>query len=255
MLAGAHLRAGSKPTPKRVERLSASCAAGRETVARARPPLAGLRTGLDDSSSSPALALTLGQPARDARSCVRRDRWAARNHAGREETSGTRLGSWADENGVADSCSCDGQCCVQRESLCAGELRPKGLVHGDGMFSHVALPVASPGPLAGVIGVVGFLAVVAWVAWRFGPTLTRLTGWCSWWVAWACGSQGGYGYCIAFLLLGALAWGAGTIWYARRCGHWPTALSARLFARLLGRHNSITRAEFPAIVIAPRRRR
>ena len=108
------------------------------------------------------------------------------------------------------------------------------------MPSHVVVPLASPGPLAGVIGVVGFLAVVAWGGWRFGPTLARVTGWCSWWVAWACGSQGGYGYCAAFLLVGALAWGGGTIWYARRRGRWPSALSARLFARLLGSRNPVT---------------
>ncbi len=113
--------------------------------------------------------------------------------------------------------------------------------------------MASPGPLAGVIGVVGFLAVVAWIGWRFGPTLTRVTGWCSWWVAWACGSQGGYGYCVAFLLLGTLAWGGGTIWYARRRGHWPSALSARLYTRLLGRCNPVTQVELPAAVIVPRR--
>ncbi len=88
-------------------------------------------------------------------------------------------------------------------------------------------PFASAGPLAGVMGVLGFLALVAWVGWRFGPTLARVTGWCSWWVAWACGSQGGYGYCVAFLLLGALAWGGGTLWYARRRARWPSALSAR----------------------------
>ena len=120
---------------------------------------------------------------------------------------------------------------------------------------HVVVPLASPGPLAGVIGVFGFLAVVAWVGWRFGPTLTRVTGWCSWWVAWACGSQGGYGYCVAFVLFGALAWGGGTIWYARRRGRWPSALSARLFARLLGRRNPLTHVELPAVVIVPRRHR
>jgi hypothetical protein len=106
--------------------------------------------------------------------------------------------------------------------------------------SHVVIPIASPGPLAGVIGVLGFLAVFAWVGWRLGPTLTRVTGWCSWWVAWACGSQGAYGYCVAFLLLGALAWGGATIWYAKRRGRWPSALSARLFARLLGKRNPLT---------------
>ena len=123
------------------------------------------------------------------------------------------------------------------------------------MSSRLVLPVASAGPLAGVISVLGFLAGVAWVGWRFGPTLTRVTGWCSWCVAWACGSQGGYGYCIAFLLFGALAWGGGTIWYARRRGRWPSALSARLFARLLGKRNPVTYVALPATVIVPRHRR
>jgi len=76
------------------------------------------------------------------------------------------------------------------------------------MPPHV-VPVASPGALAGVVRCLWLLAIVAWVGWRFGPMLTRVAGWCSWWVAWACGSQGGYGYCAAFLLLGALAWEAG----------------------------------------------
>jgi hypothetical protein len=125
----------------------------------------------------------------------------------------------------------------------------------DGVISRLAVPMASPGPLAGVIGVVGFLAVVAWFGWRFGPTLARVSGWCSWWVAWACGSQGGYGYCVAFLLLGALAWGGGTVWYARRRGRWPSALSARLFAHLLGKRNPLTNGEIPAVVLAPRRHR
>ncbi len=97
----------------------------------------------------------------------------------------------------------------------------------------------STGPLAGVICLLGFLAVVALVGWRFGPTLARVTGWYSWWVAWACGSQGGYDYCVASLVLGGLAWGGGTIWYAKRRGRWPSPLSARLFARLLGMHNPL----------------
>lgn len=105
-----------------------------------------------------------------------------------------------------------------------------------------------------MIGILGFAAVVAWIAWRFGPTLTRATGWCSWCVAWACGSQGGYRYCAAFLLFGALLWGGGTIWYARRRRRWPSALSARLFARLLNSRNAVTHVEAPAVVIAPRRR-
>src|SRR5438067_903536 len=67
------------------------------------------------------------------------------------------------------------------------------------MPSHVVVPLAF-GPLADAIWVLGFLAAAARITLRFGPTLTRLTGWCSWWVAWACGSQGGYGYCVAFML-------------------------------------------------------
>ena len=124
------------------------------------------------------------------------------------------------------------------------------------MSPHVGSPIASTSPLAGVIGIVGFFAVVAWVGWRFGPTLSRVAGWCSWWVAWACGSQGGYGYFAGFLVLGTLAWGGGTIWYARRRGRWPSDVSARLFARLLGRRNPMTHfEEVPAVVMAPRRHR
>jgi hypothetical protein len=93
------------------------------------------------------------------------------------------------------------------------------------------VPVATT-PVAGVISLLGLLAVCTWLAWRFGPTLLRLAGWCAWWVAWACGSQGGYAYCAALVLLGIIAWGAGTIWYARRRGRWPSLVSAKLFARL-----------------------
>jgi hypothetical protein len=123
------------------------------------------------------------------------------------------------------------------------------------MSFQLVVPMASAGPLAGVICVLGLLGALAWVGWRFGPTLARITGWCSWWVAWACGSQGGYGYCVAFLLFGALAWGSGTVWYARRRGRWPSAISARLFARLLGRRGQLTQAELPAVLIVPRRYR
>jgi len=80
--------------------------------------------------------------------------------------------------------------------------------------------------------VLGLLTTAAWLGWRFGPTLLRLAGWCSWWVAWACGSQGGYAYAAALGFLGVVAWGAGTLWYARRRGRWPSPQSARLFARL-----------------------
>jgi hypothetical protein len=95
--------------------------------------------------------------------------------------------------------------------------------------------LAATGPLARAISLAGLVAAFTWIAWRFGPTLTRLAGWCSWWVAWACGSQGGYAYSVAFLLLGTLAWGGGTIWYARRRGRWPSPVSAKLFTRLLRR--------------------
>jgi hypothetical protein len=106
-----------------------------------------------------------------------------------------------------------------------------------------------------VIGVLGFLAVAAWIGWRFGPTLARVTGWCFWWLAWACGSQGGYGYCAAFLVFGTLAWAGGTIWYARRCGRWPSALSAKLFTLLLGSRNPLMHVELASVVSAPRRQR
>jgi hypothetical protein len=39
------------------------------------------------------------------------------------------------------------------------------------MPAHLALPIVSPGPLAGVISIVGLLGVFAWIAWRFGPML------------------------------------------------------------------------------------
>jgi hypothetical protein len=74
-----------------------------------------------------------------------------------------------------------------------------------------------------VIRVLGLLGAFAWIGWRFGPTLARLTGWCSWWVAWACGSQGGYGYCVAFVLL--------------------------------GRHSQPPHTELPAVLIVPHRHR
>jgi hypothetical protein len=123
------------------------------------------------------------------------------------------------------------------------------------MSSQFATPLASAGPLAGVICVLGLLAALAWIAWRFGPTLARVTGWCSWWVAWACGSQGGYGYCVAFALFGVLAWGTGTVWYAHRRGRWPSAISARLLTRLLGRHDQLADTELPAVLIVSRRHR
>jgi hypothetical protein len=111
---------------------------------------------------------------------------------------------------------------------------------------HIAaVPIAFVGPLARVISLVGFLAVVAWVAWRFGPTLSRLAGWCSWCVAWACGSQGGYGYCAAFLALGTLTWGVGTVWYANRRRRWPSPISGRLLTHVLGPRSPLAPTEAP----------
>jgi hypothetical protein len=106
-----------------------------------------------------------------------------------------------------------------------------------------------------VISVFGLLAAFAWIAWRFGPTLLRITGWSSWWSAWACGSQGGYGYCLSFLLLGMLAWAAGTVWYAKRRGRWPSRVSRRLLSPMLGRRSPLDRAELPTIVPTTRRYR
>jgi hypothetical protein len=37
--------------------------------------------------------------------------------------------------------------------------------------------------------------------------LLRVAAWFWWWVAWACDRQGGYGYCVGFLVLDALACG------------------------------------------------
>jgi hypothetical protein len=114
---------------------------------------------------------------------------------------------------------------------------------------------ASPGPLAIVIGAIGLLAVLAWIISRFGPTLLRVAGFCSLWVAWAGGSQGAYAYCAIFLLLGAFAWSAGTYWYARRRGRWPSALSGQIMSRLLGGRSPLARAVASRVPIdSPRHR-
>lgn len=95
--------------------------------------------------------------------------------------------------------------------------------------------IAAAGPASNAIGLLGFLALAGWLLWRFGPTLARVAGWASLWVGWACGSEGAYGYCVLFVALGVVAWGLGTIWYSRRRGYWPSALSAKIFTRFLGR--------------------
>ncbi|HEY7951492.1 MAG TPA: hypothetical protein VID70_00800 [Solirubrobacteraceae bacterium] len=123
------------------------------------------------------------------------------------------------------------------------------------MSVHHPTPVASAGLLADVIGILGFLAVAAWFLWHVGPSLARVCGWGWWWVAWACGSQGGYWYCLAFLVFGTVTWGGGTLWWARRRGYWPSALSARLFERVLGERAILPHAELPAVLVVPRRRR
>jgi hypothetical protein len=114
-------------------------------------------------------------------------------------------------------------------------------------------PVAAVGSLTSAISLIGLMAVFAWIAWRFGPTLLRIAGWSWWWVAWASGSQGGYGYCVAFLVLGTIAWGAGTIWYARRRGRWPSTLSRRVLTRLLGDRAAVPPGELRTSVVRGRR--
>ena len=123
------------------------------------------------------------------------------------------------------------------------------------MPAYFVVPIVSPGRLADVISVFALLAVFAWIAWRFGPTLLRITGWSWWWVAWACGSQGGYWYSIAFVVFGTLAWGAGTAWYVRRRGRWPSPLSRRLLEPVLGKHSPLEETELASVAFTPGRRR
>ncbi|HEV3070431.1 MAG TPA: hypothetical protein VGY76_03275 [Solirubrobacteraceae bacterium] len=78
-------------------------------------------------------------------------------------------------------------------------------------------------------------------------------GWCWWWVAWACESQGGGWYCLAFLVFGTLAWGGGTWWWAHRRGYWPSAFSARLFEHVLGERAILPHRDAPAVLVLPRR--
>lgn len=113
------------------------------------------------------------------------------------------------------------------------------------------MPLATTdSPLATAIGAIGIAGAFAWLAWRFGPTLLRAAGFGVFWVAWACGSQGGYGYCAALLLIGVLAWSGGTSWYARRRGHWPSSISAKLLGWLPRHRSSVRAAENRAIAAA-----
>jgi hypothetical protein len=89
-----------------------------------------------------------------------------------------------------------------------------------------------------IIGIAGVLLAVGWLLWRFGPTLARALGLAWSWAGWMCALAGGYTYAVGLIAIGAITWGLGTLWYARRRGHWPSGLSARLFARLLGSRNT-----------------
>jgi hypothetical protein len=117
---------------------------------------------------------------------------------------------------------------------------------------QTAIGVDSRGPLAEMISALGLLGVVGWVGWRFGPTLLRLSGWSSFWTAWAIGGERGYGYCVAFVVLGSLLWGGGTFWYVRRRGRWPSALSRRIMSRVPG-GRSLVSAELPSASVVSRR--
>ena len=92
---------------------------------------------------------------------------------------------------------------------------------------------AHGGVLAALVGIAGAVAVAAWIIYRYGPTLARFAGIAFWWAAWACGSQGGFGYMAFLLILGTGLWAGGTIWYAKRRGYWPSRISARLLDRRL----------------------
>jgi hypothetical protein len=92
-------------------------------------------------------------------------------------------------------------------------------------------PGGLPGGIAAAVAILGLVAVLAWASYRYGPTITRATGMAMWWTAWACGSEGAFGYMSVLLALGTSLWAGGTIWYARRRGHWPSPVSARLLGR------------------------
>jgi hypothetical protein len=121
------------------------------------------------------------------------------------------------------------------------------------MSAASSLPIASQGFVEGAVSVIGLLAGLALVAWHFGPTLLRTAGFCSLWVAWAWGSQDGLGYCATFLVLGALAWPGGTLWYAKRRARWPSVLSGRILSCVLGPRGPIPAPERPSVPIGSSR--
>jgi hypothetical protein len=120
------------------------------------------------------------------------------------------------------------------------------------LSAQLAIQIASPKPLAGLVSALGMLAAFSWIVWHFGPTLLRTAGFCALWIAWACGSQGGFAYCVSFVVLGALAWGGGTVWYAKRRGRWPSTLSGRILSRALGRRSPLPRPSVPPPVLPNR---
>src|SRR5438445_12206236 len=55
------------------------------------------------------------------------------------------------------------------------------------------------------------------LAWRSSRRPRRVTGWCAWWLAWACRNRGGYGCCIVFTVPGTLMGTRdGLVWQALR---------------------------------------
>ena len=197
-------------------------------------------------------APTIGVPAITSRECLLMTRWSAVS-----ERKGIRgiLGPGMDErmakrpagrvHGNAD----DQERCRDREDTVGEDLQPRGLHEPmrddrshpsrsrharvvsqptgteNAVPVHLAVPIASPGPLAEVISVFGLLATFAWIAWRFGPTLLRVTGWSS--------------------RPGRSPWGAGTVLYAKRRGRWPSATSERVLTRVLGRRSPLATGERP----------
>jgi hypothetical protein len=105
-------------------------------------------------------------------------------------------------------------------------------------FATTSLSLAAAGSLSSVlaalVSIIGVLAVVACVVYRYGPTLCRITGIAWWWAAWACGSQGGFGYMVILLLLGSATWATGAIWHSKRTGYWPSRIAARVLDPLVG---------------------
>ena len=102
-----------------------------------------------------------------------------------------------------------------------------------GLLTAVHRSAAHGDLFASIVAIGGLVCLFAWVAWRYGPTITRYCGIASWWAAWACGSQAGYDYMAVLLIVGTGSWAFGTLWYAKRRGHWPSPLSQRIFTLTL----------------------